>query len=103
MAIVVLKVRKECLVLQFGKSLWKELHHPNIVRLQAVLMQDSRLYLSIKSLSLDLKKSLDLIPPGQFMDSLFIKSFLSKISRGFCVLHSLRVLHRDFENSKCIA
>lgn len=65
-------------------------------------MQVSRLYLSIMSLSLDLRKSLDLIPFGQFVDSLFVKSNLSKTSKGFCVFYSLRVLHKDFENSKCI-
>ncbi|XP_029782762.1 cyclin-dependent kinase 1-like isoform X2 [Suricata suricatta] len=37
-------------------SLLKELHHPNIVSLQDVLMQDSRLYLIFEFLSMDLKK-----------------------------------------------
>ncbi|XP_011796303.1 PREDICTED: cyclin-dependent kinase 1-like isoform X3 [Colobus angolensis palliatus] len=54
-------------------SLLKELHHPNIVSLQDVLMQDSRLYLIFEFLSMDLKKYLDSIPPGQYMDSSLLK------------------------------
>ncbi|XP_061261042.1 cyclin-dependent kinase 1 isoform X3 [Bos javanicus] len=54
-------------------SLLKELRHPNIVSLQDVLMQDSRLYLIFEFLSMDLKKYLDSIPPGQFMDSSLVK------------------------------
>ena len=54
-------------------SLLKELRHPNIVILQDVLMQDSRLYLIFEFLSMDLKKYLDSIPPGQFMDSSLVK------------------------------
>lgn len=41
--------------------------------LQDVLMQDSRLYLIFEFLSMDLKKYLDSIPPGQFMDSSLVK------------------------------
>ncbi|XP_073649666.1 cyclin-dependent kinase 1 isoform X1 [Tursiops truncatus] len=54
-------------------SLLKELRHPNIVSLQDVLMQDSRLYLIFEFLSMDLKKYLDSIPPGQFMDPSLVK------------------------------
>lgn len=36
-------------------------------------MQDSRLYLIFEFLSMDLKKYLDSIPPGQFMDSSLVK------------------------------
>ncbi|XP_036294293.1 cyclin-dependent kinase 1 isoform X2 [Pipistrellus kuhlii] len=54
-------------------SLLKELRHPNIVSLQDVLMQDSRLYLIFEYLSMDLKKYLDSIPSGQFMDAALVK------------------------------
>ncbi|XP_027695553.1 cyclin-dependent kinase 1-like [Vombatus ursinus] len=57
-------------------SLLKELRHPNIVSLQDVLMQDARLYLIFEFLSMDLKKYLDSIPPGQYMDSSLVKSYL---------------------------
>ncbi|KAM5315293.1 LOW QUALITY PROTEIN: cyclin-dependent kinase 1-like [Glossophaga mutica] len=77
-------------------SLLKELRHPNIVNLQDVLMQDSRLYLIFEYLSMDLKKYLDSIPPGQFMDSSLVKSYLYQIL-GIVFCHSRRVLHRDLK------
>uniref|UniRef100_A0A670ISE9 Cyclin dependent kinase 1 n=1 Tax=Podarcis muralis TaxID=64176 RepID=A0A670ISE9_PODMU len=54
-------------------SLLKELRHPNIVCLQDVLMQDSRLYLIFEFLSMDLKKYLDSIPSGQYLDRMLVK------------------------------
>ncbi|XP_061261037.1 cyclin-dependent kinase 1 isoform X1 [Bos javanicus] len=78
-------------------SLLKELRHPNIVSLQDVLMQDSRLYLIFEFLSMDLKKYLDSIPPGQFMDSSLVKSYLYQILQGIVFCHSRRVLHRDLK------
>ncbi|XP_036121402.1 cyclin-dependent kinase 1 isoform X6 [Molossus molossus] len=78
-------------------SLLKELRHPNIVSLQDVLMQDSRLYLIFEYLSMDLKKYLDSIPPGQFMDSSLVKSYLYQILQGIVFCHSRRVLHRDLK------
>ena len=46
-------------------SLLKELQHPNIVMLQDVIMQESRLYLIFEFLTMDLKKYLDTIPAGE--------------------------------------
>ncbi|XP_023229322.1 cyclin-dependent kinase 1-like [Centruroides sculpturatus] len=54
-------------------SLLKELNHINIVRLQDVLMQQNRLYLVFEYLSMDLKKYLDSIPSGQYMDKMLVK------------------------------
>ncbi|XP_060624926.1 cyclin-dependent kinase 1 [Anolis sagrei] len=78
-------------------SLLKELHHPNIVCLQDVLMQDSRLYLIFEFLSMDLKKYLDSIPSGQFLDRMLVKSYLHQILQGIEFCHSRRVLHRDLK------
>uniref|UniRef100_A0A2K5C4J2 Protein kinase domain-containing protein n=1 Tax=Aotus nancymaae TaxID=37293 RepID=A0A2K5C4J2_AOTNA len=69
-------------------SLLKELHHPNIVSVQDVLMQDSRLYLIFEFLSMDLKEYLDSTPPSQYMDSSLVKRD--------CVFFT-RVLHRDLK------
>lgn len=41
--------------------------------LQDVLMQDSRLYLIFEFLSMDLKKYLDSIPSGQYLDRMLVK------------------------------
>lgn len=54
--------------------------------LQDVLMQDSRLYLIFEYLSMDLKKYLDSIPPGQFMDSALVKV---RRLPNFVTVHSL--------------
>lgn len=42
-------------------------------RLLDVLMQESRLYLIFEFLSMDLKKYLDSIPSGQYMDPMLVK------------------------------
>lgn len=42
-------------------------------RLLEVLMHESRLYLIFEFLSMDLKKYLDSIPSGQYMDSMLVK------------------------------
>ncbi|XP_023575260.1 cyclin-dependent kinase 1-like [Octodon degus] len=60
-------------------SLLKELRHPNIVSLQDVLMRDSWLYLIFEFLSMDLKKYLDSIPPGQFMDASLVKIYTHEV------------------------
>ncbi|OXB69828.1 UNVERIFIED_CONTAM: hypothetical protein H355_013034, partial [Colinus virginianus] len=78
-------------------SLLKELCHPNIVRLQDVLMQDARLYLVFEFLSMDLKKYLDTIPSGQYLDPSRVKSYLYQILQGIVFCHSRRVLHRDLK------
>ncbi|OXB56034.1 hypothetical protein ASZ78_000897 [Callipepla squamata] len=78
-------------------SLLKELCHPNIVRLQDVVMQDARLYLIFEFLSMDLKKYLDTIPSGQYLDPMRVKSYLYQILQGIVFCHSRRVLHRDLK------
>uniref|UniRef100_A0A2K6U5T9 Protein kinase domain-containing protein n=1 Tax=Saimiri boliviensis boliviensis TaxID=39432 RepID=A0A2K6U5T9_SAIBB len=78
-------------------SLLKQLRHPNIVSLQDVLMEDSRLYLTFEFLSTDLKKYLDSTPPGQHMDSSLVKSYLYQILQEIVFFHSRRVLHRDLK------
>ena len=44
-----------------------------LTRLLDVLMQESRLYLIFEFLSMDLKKYLDSIPSGQYMDPMLVK------------------------------
>ncbi|XP_067122441.1 LOW QUALITY PROTEIN: cyclin-dependent kinase 1-like [Centruroides vittatus] len=78
-------------------SLLKELNHSNIVRLQDVLMQENRLYLVFEYLSMDLKKYLDSIPTGQYMDKMLVKSYLHQILRAMLYCHRRRILHRDLK------
>lgn len=70
--------------------------HRNLVfvsRLLDVLMQESRLYLIFEFLSMDLKKYLDSIPSGQFMDPMLVK-----VSAFFHPMlpHSTRVVRPMF-------
>ncbi|KAJ0004647.1 hypothetical protein NQD34_010861 [Periophthalmus magnuspinnatus] len=78
-------------------ALLQELKHPNVVRLLDVLMQESRLYLIFEFLSMDLKKYLDSIPSGQYMDCMLVKSYLYQILEGIYFCHCRRVLHRDLK------
>uniref|UniRef100_A0A8D0CLW1 Cyclin-dependent kinase 1 n=1 Tax=Scleropages formosus TaxID=113540 RepID=A0A8D0CLW1_SCLFO len=78
-------------------SLLKELQHPNVVCLLDVLMQESRLYLIFEYLSMDLKKYLDSIPSGQYMEPMLVKSYLYQILEGILFCHCRRVLHRDLK------
>jgi len=78
-------------------ALLQELKHPNVVRLLDVLMQESRLYLIFEFLSMDLKKYLDSIPSGQYVDNMLVKSYLYQILDGIYFCHCRRVLHRDLK------
>ncbi|XP_077999168.1 cyclin-dependent kinase 1-like [Glandiceps talaboti] len=78
-------------------SLLKELQHPNIVCLQDVLMQESKLYLVFEFLTMDLKKYFDSIPSGKYMDRGLVKSYLYQICQGIVFCHSRRVVHRDLK------
>ncbi|PAV84334.1 hypothetical protein WR25_16815 [Diploscapter pachys] len=78
-------------------SLLKELAHPNIVSLQAVIMQENRLYLIFEFLSMDLKKYIDQLPSGEYLDQGTVKSYLFQICQAICFCHQRRVLHRDLK------
>lgn len=41
--------------------------------LEDVLMQENKLYLVFEFLSMDLKRYMDTIPQGQFMDKMLVK------------------------------
>ncbi|XP_044261504.1 cyclin-dependent kinase 1 [Tribolium madens] len=78
-------------------SLLKELRHPNIVCLEDVMMEENRLYLIFEFLSMDLKKYLDTIPQGSYMDPEMVKSYLYQINEAILFCHQRRVLHRDLK------
>lgn len=78
-------------------SLLKELKHPNIVCLEDVLMEESRIYLIFEFLSMDLKKYMDSLPPEKHLDSQLVKSYLYQITNAILFCHRRRVLHRDLK------
>lgn len=58
-------------------SMLRELRHPNIVNLEDVIMQESRLYLIFEFLSMDLKKYMDSINGP--LDVSLMKSFVYQV------------------------
>ncbi|CAH2241530.1 jg863 [Pararge aegeria aegeria] len=78
-------------------SLLKELEHPNIVKLEDVLMEEARLYLIFEFLSMDLKKHMDSLGSGKFMDPYTVKSYLYQINSAILYCHQRRILHRDLK------
>lgn len=55
-------------------------------------MQESRLYLIFEFLSMDLKKYLDSIPPGQYMDPMLVKVSLWRVLNFYLLLLNLTEL-----------
>lgn len=78
-------------------SLLKELKHPNVVGLEDVIMQENRLYLIFEFLSMDLKKYLDQLPDGEFLDTVTLKSYMFQMCQAMCFCHQRRVIHRDLK------
>ncbi|KAK3738054.1 hypothetical protein QZH41_012922 [Actinostola sp. cb2023] len=77
-------------------SLLKELkHHPNIVNLESVLHEDSKLYLVFEYLTCDLKKYLD--TTKGLVDKMLVKSYLYQITNAMYFCHARRILHRDLK------
>lgn len=56
-----------------------------------------RLYLIFEFLSMDLKKFIDNIGPGKYMDPMLVKSYLYQINQAILYCHQRRVLHRDLK------
>lgn len=56
-----------------------------------------RLYLIFEFLSMDLKKYIDKLPHGKYMDSMLVKSYLHQINDAILFCHVRRVLHRDLK------
>lgn len=76
-------------------SVLKELKHPNVVWLQHVVQQDSKLYLVFEFLKMDLKKHLD--TTNGFLDKMLVKSYLFQILTAMLFCHTRRTLHRDLK------
>lgn len=77
-------------------ALLQELVHPNIVKLEDVLMQEKKLYLVFEFLSMDLKKYMDTLGSKQ-MNRQLIKSYTYQITQGILFCHERRILHRDLK------
>jgi cyclin-dependent kinase 1 len=78
-------------------SMLKELHHPNIVDLICVIMEENRLYLIFEFLSMDLKKYMDTELGNKVMQPPLVKNLLFQVLQGMCFCHQRRVIHRDLK------
>lgn len=78
-------------------SILKELQHPNVVSLLDVLLQEAKLYLVFEFLQMDLKKYMDSLPSGKFMEKDLVRSYTFQILQGITFCHSHRILHRDLK------
>ncbi|CAI5439006.1 unnamed protein product [Caenorhabditis angaria] len=78
-------------------SLLKELQHPNVVGLEAVIMQENRLYLIFEFLSSDLKRYMDQLKKDEYLDRATVQSYMFQILQAMCFCHQRRVIHRDLK------
>ncbi|CAO4370478.1 unnamed protein product [Caenorhabditis nigoni] len=78
-------------------SLLKELQHPNVVGLEAVIMQENRLYLIFEFLSYDLKRYMDTLSKEEYLPAETLKSYTFQILQAMCFCHQRRVIHRDLK------
>uniref|UniRef100_A0A0N5BUK3 Protein kinase domain-containing protein n=1 Tax=Strongyloides papillosus TaxID=174720 RepID=A0A0N5BUK3_STREA len=78
-------------------AMLRELQHPNIVFLKAIIMEEKRLYLVFEYLTMDLKRYIDQIPDDKSMDKYLMKSYLYQLCQGMCFSHQRRIFHRDLK------
>ncbi|KAF1761247.1 hypothetical protein GCK72_009501 [Caenorhabditis remanei] len=78
-------------------SLLKELQHPNVVGLEAVIMQENRLYLIFEFLSYDLKRYIDTLGKDEYLTPDVLRSYTFQILQAMCFCHQRRVIHRDLK------
>lgn len=77
-------------------ALLKELDHPNVVRLEDVIVFKKKLFLVFEYLNKDLKQLMDQSAPDGLPHSL-VKSYLWQLLQGIAYCHSHRILHRDLK------
>jgi len=72
-----------------------ELDHPNIVKLEEIISEDTSLTLVFEMCDLDLKKYIDKC--HGFIRPIVIKSFLFQLLKGVAFCHDMHILHRDIK------
>jgi cyclin-dependent kinase 2 len=70
----------------------RKLDHPNIVKLENVVMDSNRLYLVFELLDMDLKRYFDTCK--QPLDTLLIQSYAAQLLEGIAYCHSTGIMHR---------
>jgi len=72
-----------------------ELNHPNIVKLEEIVSEDSCLTLVFEHCDLDLKKYIEKC--FGFIKPMVMKSFLYQLLKGVAYCHEMHILHRDIK------
>lgn len=72
--------------------LLRQLDHPNVVKLENVVMDPARLYLVFELIDTDLKKFMDSTPSP--LDPDLVQSYTGQILEGLAYCHSMGVMHR---------
>ncbi|EFO27791.1 CMGC/CDK/CDC2 protein kinase [Loa loa] len=83
-------------------SIMRELDHPNIVRLEEVIFDETNVHLAFEFLYIDLWKYLKQLPRNIFMERWLQKSFQYQILQGMCYCHQRAILHRDMKPSNLL-
>ncbi|VDN94441.1 unnamed protein product [Brugia pahangi] len=82
-------------------SVMRELDHPNIVRLEEVIFDETNVHLAFEFLYIDLLKYIKQLPQNIFMER-WLKSFQYQILQGMCYCHQRAILHRDMKPSNLL-
>jgi serine/threonine protein kinase len=76
-------------------TLLSNLEHPNVVKLENVISEPSRLYLIFELVDMDLKKFLD--KTNDALDPELVRSYTIQMLAGLSYCHSVGVMHRDLK------
>uniref|UniRef100_A0A5S6QC24 Protein kinase domain-containing protein n=1 Tax=Trichuris muris TaxID=70415 RepID=A0A5S6QC24_TRIMR len=71
--------------------------HPNIVKLEQVIMGEDYLYLIFEYMTIDLSEYMRRIPDGAVMDEDSVKSFFYQITHALQFCHQRQIMHRDIK------
>jgi serine/threonine protein kinase len=72
--------------------LLRQLDHPNVVKLENVVMDPARLYLVFELIDTDLKKFMDASPAP--LGPELVQSYTCQILEGLAYCHAMGVMHR---------
>ncbi|KAK8810592.1 hypothetical protein WA158_007167 [Blastocystis sp. Blastoise] len=76
-------------------AILRDLHHPNIVHLESIIVEDTHISLVFEFVETDLKKYMESFRYGLGPDQ--IKKFLFQLLLAVRYLHSKKIFHRDIK------